>query len=102
MLRIRPGKEKVGQIQPQRWGLCWGQELARPQGCAGPGSWLWELETSPAAGTTGQALTDLAQGSKWGPEPTLAMEGETQGVPWTASVGSALKVCTASYLNTKS
>lgn len=95
MLRIRPGEEDVGQIQP--WAL--GTVLGRGEV---PGLCRTWLSRAPACGSwgpallqtlLGQGLTELGEGSEWGPGPPLA--------PGTVRVGSALKVWTASYLNTK-
>lgn len=66
VLRIRPGKEKVGQIHRHSTVLGRGRGQAPPQGCAGTwltgalgcGSWRPALLQTPL----GQGLTDLERG----------------------------------------
>lgn len=80
VLRIRPGTENLGQTQPQAWGtvLGTGTGQARSQGCAGTWLRVWELETSPAANTTGQRLTNRGRG-QMGSWPHPGQQGGDPG-----------------------
>lgn len=62
VLRIRPGKENVGQIQPWASGTVLGEEQARPGHGAVQGSWLWEIRPALLQIPLGQGLTDLGEG----------------------------------------